>query len=198
MLQTDIERWSNLAVTEPPQWEKRARVIASFVRPTDTVLDLGAGQQILRHHIPKPCGYVPVDCVSKFPDTFVVDFNENFRLPEKSFNVIISAGFLEYMNDQNQFMNNLVNACEGKFFICSFYLQEPEPAGTHSANKPRTIFQCDAFLSKYTQGLVHVATITRQPIFVGTLSKNPDQITRLDPLNDLLERPKHRPWYRFK
>ena len=194
MLRTDFERWTSFARSETHQWEKRARVIASFIRPTDTVLDLGAGQQTLRRHIPRSCGYIAVDCVDMLPGTFVVDFNAEFRLPEQPFNVIVSSGFIEYLEDRPAFMSKLTEACDGKFFICSFYLK-PDPL--HSVNKPHSLADAEASVSKYVRGLTHVATFSNQPIFAGTLSKAPDDPARLDPLNNLLAPARRRRWYHF-
>lgn len=194
MLRTDFERWASLARSETHQWEKRARVIASFIRSTDTVLDLGAGQQTLRRHIPRSSGYIAVDCVNILPGTFVVNFNAEFRLPEQPFTVIVSSGFIEYIEDRPAFLSKLTEACEGKFFICSFHLK-PDPS--HSVNKPYSLADAEASLSKYVRGLTHVATFGDQPILVGTLSKAPDDPARLDPLNNLLARAKRRRWFRF-
>ena len=91
MYQTDIDLWQKTAATTQPQWENRARIIAHFIRPTDTILDLGAGDRKLKKYIPKSCGYIPVDCTDELPGTFVVDFNREFRLPDTKFDVVISA-----------------------------------------------------------------------------------------------------------
>src|SRR5262245_24890999 len=80
---TDKRRWADVAkgshsTLAARGWEARSLVISQFIRPGESVLDLGAGEQKLRQYLPPSCVYVPVDCVDVHPGTYVVDFNREF------------------------------------------------------------------------------------------------------------------------
>lgn len=123
-MQTNTEEWRDVALGSQPAWEWRSEIIAKFIRPTDTVLDIGAGDQKLRRFVPPGCGYVPVDCVDDLPGTFLVDFNKEFRLPEAPFDVIVCAGFLEYLNDIPQFFTSLSKEAPGKYVLFTYLLDD--------------------------------------------------------------------------
>jgi len=77
-------RWLEVA----DRWPGRSAVVASFIEPGSSVLDLGAGAGGLRAHLPADCTYTGVD----IPD---FDMNRG-RWPEGRWDVAVMAGVLEY------------------------------------------------------------------------------------------------------
>jgi hypothetical protein len=120
---TDLNKWSNVARRQPPDaWLLRAELATYFIRANDVVCDLGAGAQAIRSLLPPTVGYIPVDCVKERPDTVVVDFNKEFFLPDKPFNVILCLGLLPYIDNLPDFLERLATTQAGKFilFSCGF------------------------------------------------------------------------------
>jgi hypothetical protein len=195
--QTDV--WATVATATQPAWESRAAILGTFVRSGDTVLDLGAGDQKLRRHLPAASGYIPVDCTDALPGTFVVDFNQEFRLPVKVFNVIIAAGFLEYVADLEAFMMALTAACSGTFFLFTYFYGNPQPGRmpefqryNHFSNPREALAFFRPFLGDVTEFMHH----RYQSYFSGTLGV-PEDIRQPRSLMHII--PKRRlgpPWFR--
>jgi hypothetical protein len=101
-----------------------------LIRATDSVLDIGAGNQKLARFIPSSCKYTPADCVADLPGTFVVDFNKEFRLPNSDFNVIVCAGFLEYVDDMPAFFRELASHAPGRQIIFTYLFGPAKMART--------------------------------------------------------------------
>lgn len=129
-MDTSFGEWSSVANGMQPSWEPRSRIIAKLIRATDAVLDVGAGNQKLARFIPPSCKYIPVDCVADLPGTFVVDFNKEFRLPNSDFNVIVCAGFLEYINDVPAFFRDLARYAPGRQIIFTYIFGSGKMART--------------------------------------------------------------------
>ena len=86
----------------------RNQVIGKYIRPFEAVWDLGAGSQNLSRFIPKSCTYVPIDCVAIHRNSFVIDFNQEFDLPDEPVDVIVASGFFEYIVDLDNFLSKLM------------------------------------------------------------------------------------------
>lgn len=130
MTETTLEVWRDVAANYNARWDARSQLISFFIRPGDIVLDLGAGDQKLKRFLPGGCGYVPVDCVEVLGNTYVVDFNKEFRLPAPPsggrFDVVVAAGFLEYLNDPAGFVRSLAEHCPGTYFLFTYrFIREP-------------------------------------------------------------------------
>jgi O-methyltransferase len=196
---TDLHAWRKTAMGSQPGWEARAQVISHFVRPTDVVLDLGAGDQKLRKYLPARSRYIAVDCVDERPGTFVVDFNAEFRLPDCDFNVIVSAGFLEYISDLPQFMDRLAAACPGRMFIFTYHYTPAHPKKHHSLHKLnalRDAQECGSFFGRYVDDLHEVVSFKDQSLFIGVLSGGPKaRLNSVPTINVALE--SRKPWPRW-
>ena len=117
-MNNQVERWKKNSKSEPRiSWLDRSELIAQLIRPTDVVCDLGAGAQTLRRFLPASVGYIPVDCVDEQPGTWLADFNGEFTLPNRPFNVITCIGVVSHLNDEEAFFKRLVMLSAGTFFI---------------------------------------------------------------------------------
>lgn len=103
---SNFNRWANLA-SHDRNWEERTRVIASYLQKESTVLEFGAGRQILRQRLPSTTTYFPSDITARSPDTIVCDLN---RAPLPDFPAVdcaVFSGVLEYVNDVPGLLNHL-------------------------------------------------------------------------------------------
>ena len=74
-------------------------MIAGYVPPRASVLDLGAGAQTLRDHLPPDCTYQPCDIVAG-PGVLACDLDAG-RWPDtgQRYDVAVCSGVLEYLHD---------------------------------------------------------------------------------------------------
>jgi hypothetical protein len=102
----DRARWERTA-REKPRWDERNQLIASYIPPGSTVVDLGCGAQTLRDHLPEGCRYLPVDLVPA-PGVVVCDFNagEFPELGERA-DLAVCSGVLEYLAAPLEFLARL-------------------------------------------------------------------------------------------
>lgn len=83
----------------PDRWPERLERVAELVPPSSRVIDLGAGAEGLRAHLPPSCHYTPAD----LPD---FDMNAG-RWPGGRWDVAVMAGVLEYANDPSDALRRL-------------------------------------------------------------------------------------------
>jgi hypothetical protein len=152
----------------------RAELASLFIRPGDTVCDLGAGAQPLKAFLPRGAAYIPVDCVDTIPGTHLADFNAtDFTLPAADFNVVAALGLFAYIVDLEGFLARLATECEGKLIIFSYdfwkmnerYLKHGVHNGIEELDEGVELF------SKYVQSLTAVAIMRRRVLFTGVLGR---------------------------
>lgn len=196
-MQTDIDEWRDVAVGSQPLWEGRAQIIAKLIRSTDTVLDIGAGDQKLKRFIPPSCTYIPVDCVDSLPGTFLVDFNKEFRLPDTPFTLVVCAGSLEYINDLAAFFRAFAECAPDRQMIFT-YLLNPAKLTRQTMKVHNQFTDIDELLAHvgFAFSDIEVFAYRRRTVyFRGTLStaREANWINRMS-LNELLaEEEKSRP-----
>ena len=82
-----------------PGWNKRTEIIASLIRPGESVLELGCGLMWLRQCLPPGCIYTPSDMTDIHGAEMIIDLNAPV-LPEIQFyDVAVMGGVLEYIHD---------------------------------------------------------------------------------------------------
>lgn len=114
---SDIRRWSN------PEslfrgWEERTIVLAGFIPPATSVLELGPGRGVLRHHLPEGCSYTAADLVAADADTIILDLNHAAWPELGEHDVIVMSGVIEYVYDLERMIRRLGDI--GEFVICSY------------------------------------------------------------------------------
>jgi hypothetical protein len=105
MLRTHVRKWQKVAAAGPPPWDERNSIIARFITPGSSVIDLGAGAQTLRSHLQAGCQYQPCDVVNSSPDVLFCDFNrEIYPKTDKTFDYVVCSGILEYVWKPKKFL----------------------------------------------------------------------------------------------
>lgn len=94
---SDGARWSDPGASTPGA-AARARAAAVLIPDGARVLDLGAGDMVLRACLSARCSYVPADLVARSADCLTVDLNQQ-QLPAGRFNVITLLEVLEYIHE---------------------------------------------------------------------------------------------------
>lgn len=171
---TNLKHWSKVAKRQPADnWPLlRAELASYLIRSNDVVCDLGAGAQRMRSLLPQSVGYIPVDCIKEHEDTFVVDFNEEFTLPDRPFNVILCLGLLPYLDDLQGFFQNLAAKQPGKFILFSYGFRKDGHANPRVKNEFYSVEQGLEFFSRYVENLTVVAQIHKKRqrfLFSGAL-----------------------------
>jgi hypothetical protein len=91
------DRWLDAQALDE-SWDERSRLMARSIPAASRVVDVGAGAQALRSVLPPDCIYVPIDVVSRTPDTVVCDLNHD-QPPALSADYLVASGLLEYITD---------------------------------------------------------------------------------------------------
>ena len=104
VVRTDVRRWARVAGEVPP-WDSRNRKIATFIPDGSSVLDLGAGAQTLREHLPSACFYQPCDIIISSRDIIYCDFNSGeYPVVPFCFDYAVCSGLLEYIRRPEEFL----------------------------------------------------------------------------------------------
>ena len=104
-LKTDYIRWLN-EKNLLESWDSRTIFLSNFIEENSCVIDVGCGNQVLKHNIPNSCNYIPIDLTKRTPDTIVVDLNKKFKIDNlKNSDYTIFSGVLEYLVDAKYVIN---------------------------------------------------------------------------------------------
>ena len=107
----------------PERAEAAARLLAELpIRPGDSLLDLGCGQQTIRRRLPRGIRYLPVDRVARSPDTQVLDLEREF--PAGRHRAALVLGLLEYLERPLELLSRIAQAAD----FCVFsWNGDPDP-----------------------------------------------------------------------
>ena len=85
-------------------WDERSRLMARSIPAASRVVDVGAGAQALRSALAPDCIYMPIDVVSRTPDTIVCDLNHE-QPPTLLADYLVASGVLEYITDVSRLVS---------------------------------------------------------------------------------------------
>jgi len=120
VVRTDVRRWARVAGEVPP-WDSLNKKIATFIPDGSSVLDLGAGAQTLRAHLPSACFYQPCDIIISSPDIIYCDFNSGeYPVVQFCFDYAVCSGLLEYIRKPEEFLR--IAGGYGRNLILSYNL----------------------------------------------------------------------------
>jgi len=158
--------WANLEYFDET-WKSRIQEMARFIRPGESVIDLGCGMMWLRPYL-KDNVYHPVDYRRRDESTIVLDFN-NHQFPPITTDVAFLSGTLEYIRDYEWFVNQVSRHCTR--CIVSYCTTENYPDLNTRKNKAWQSHLTRAqLITLFTKNGMHLETesnqITHNPIFV--------------------------------
>lgn len=108
-----------------PSWEERNRIIGNMIEAHSSVLDLGAGSQVLRHYLPEGCEYQPCDLVKTSAETIECDFNAGiYPVLSKTYDYVVISGLLEYLVSPTLVLERALQY--GRRVIVSYAQKMPE------------------------------------------------------------------------
>ena len=103
---SDYSKWTPIESLSS-DWDSRTIRIAKLVEKNSSVIEFGAGRQILNEHLPENCRYIPSDMVDRGNGTIVCDLN-GIALPQfPECDVAVFSGVLEYVNDVSRLVSHL-------------------------------------------------------------------------------------------
>jgi len=107
---SDAARWS-MPANLFASWDARTETLASLVPPGSSVLEFGAGRQVLVRYLPERCIYTPSDLVDRGNGTIVCDLNAGRLPPFPYHDVVVFGGVLEYVHDLPRLIRHLAGCC---------------------------------------------------------------------------------------
>jgi hypothetical protein len=106
---TDTKRWGQVSRLDA-DWNQRTTIIASLIPPNTTVLEFGAGCQMLQSLLPETCIYIASDVVPRTETTFVCDLNAPNLPTLPQHETAVFSGVLEYIHDVTRAIDYLRNS----------------------------------------------------------------------------------------
>lgn len=88
-------------------WQKRVAKMSNYLKPGESVLDLGCGKMYLREYLNNN-NYIPVDYTKRDKETIICDFN-NKEFPSVKVDTCFISGCLEYIYDYKWFIEKVCN-----------------------------------------------------------------------------------------
>lgn len=123
IVRTQKSRWARVAVSGPPVWDERNKMIGSFIPPGSSVIDMGCGAQTLKKYLPNNCTYQPCDLIKSTPETIQCDFNAGlYPQLDRKYSFVVSSGVLEYVHDHIRYLKECTAL--GDTLIISYNLHQ--------------------------------------------------------------------------
>lgn len=124
LIPTKKRLWQKVAAAGPPTWDDRNKIIAGFIPPGSSVLDVGCGAQTLKLYLKPGCRYQPCDVVKSTPDVIFCDFNAGaYPHISEQYDYVVCSGVFEYIRNPEEFLRRIPFL--GRSTILSYNLFKP-------------------------------------------------------------------------
>ena len=97
--------WKNLEYFDE-SWKVRIKIMAKYIIPGCSVMDLGCGEMWLKDYISNESKYFGVDYKRRVGGNLVCDFNK-YEFPDFTTDYIFISGCLEYIEDVDWFIHKI-------------------------------------------------------------------------------------------
>lgn len=127
---TDFGRWE-LNARQKPSWDGRNQLIASWIPPGSSVIDVGAGAMTLEQYLAPGTDYTPLDVVTRSDRTLRVNFN-TYEIPQltRIHDYAVCSGVLEYIIPVHLFLDTVSKWA--RHIILSYAISDMNPDATTS------------------------------------------------------------------
>ena len=148
-------------------WKNRIAVMASYINISGTVADFGCGLMWLEPLLKPENRYLPIDYITRDSRTLVINLNVDL-IPEINAEIAFLSGVLEYVEDVNNFIDQLINRNFKKIILSYCTLEKFNNLNSRiSLNwvSHKSIFEIlYLFSSKYS--LVNIDDVNGNTIFI--------------------------------
>jgi hypothetical protein len=86
------------------QFKERVEKVSRFIKENSSVLDIGAGDMVLREFLPDGCSYQAIDLYEREEGTIVCDLNVRKPRLYQKYDYVVCIGLLEFINDIEKFV----------------------------------------------------------------------------------------------
>lgn len=146
-------------------WHERSMLMVRDIPAGSSVIDVGAGSQVVRGLLAEDCKYTPVDLVSRSPDTVVCDLNGD-GLPDLTADWLVGSGVVEYVFDVDRLLSWMASVAPRIVF--SYELADEETRYYRRSRSWVNDFTADqmrALLNRHGLEAVDTARWKRQTIY---------------------------------
>lgn len=98
-------------------WKKRIEIMSNYIKPGETVLDLGCGKMWLKEYLKQDNLYIGVDYKVRGENTLLCNFNLK-EFPKFKVDISFVSGTLEYINNLGWFIGQISyysNSCVASY-----------------------------------------------------------------------------------
>lgn len=156
---------------EIPVFNIRSNVAASYIpKGCESLLDLGAGSEVMKLAISPFTDYVPVDYLKRTESTVVCDFNKH-EFPLGVYDTIMAIGILQYVSDCEWFLKSCTEACKNRIILSYVSLE---------ANMSPRLRHKRGIVNNLTIGQIVSLFIENGFIFVDEIVLNSDVVLVFD------------------
>lgn len=114
----NTQRWHTDTILND-NWNARTTLMATMIPPGSSVFEFGAGRQILAGLIAATGGeYQPCDLVARNDHTIVCDLNQGFPAMDRTWDVMVFSGVLEYIHDLERLLRQV--RWHSRACLCSY------------------------------------------------------------------------------
>lgn len=162
----DIKLWSKTEEFDAT-WKTRIALMASYIDVPGTVADFGCGMMWLEAYLGEDNYYLPIDYIQRDSRTIILDLNHD-SIPSLNAEIAFLSGILEYIEDLNHFLQQLIE-CEFQKILISYCTIESfnsikRRKKLNWVSHESIFIILSIFCQKYT--LVHIDCISNNTVLI--------------------------------